>query len=107
MFELIKKAISIDPNILFSRLLILSQRDGDIKPIFQYELAPVPTALFEDSFMRKSNKAQLIHALFGKNYQLVDQESIIATDENIVDGGSLLRQISWPEKATFSDVLNK
>jgi len=36
-----KKTINIDPNILFSRLLILVERSADIPPYFAYELTPV------------------------------------------------------------------
>jgi len=41
---------------LFHSLLILVQRSPDIPSHFKYELTAVPTALFQDNFMRKPDK---------------------------------------------------
>ena len=49
--------------VLFSRLVVLMQRTNDISSYFAYELAPVPTALFKDSMMRKPNKSFLAKGL--------------------------------------------
>ena len=48
---------SLDPLVLFSRLIILMHRYRDISCFFDYELSPVPTSLFDGYLMRKSNKS--------------------------------------------------
>ena len=61
-----KQSVNIDPSKLFSRLLVISEREGDVKRHFEYELTPVPTSLFIETSMRKANKAQIIlHLLKG------------------------------------------
>ena len=96
-----KNAVNIDPSKLFSRLIVICERDPDIKPYFNCELTPIPTSLFAEGLMRKPNKAQLIEFLFGKNCQEVEHDELIKTEVNVIDGGALLRKISWTEKSTF------
>ena len=55
--------IVVDPLVLFSRLIILMHRYGDISCFFDYELSPVPTSLFDGYLMRKSNKSSLAKGL--------------------------------------------
>lgn len=85
--------VSIDPALLFTRLIVIAERCADIKSYFDYELTPVPTSLFVDNFMRKPNKASLIETLLGKGYQLVAESDIVRTKYNVVDGGALLRKV--------------
>ena len=60
------KHINIDPLVLFTRLVLLLDRSEEKEKYFQYELTPVPTALFKNNFMRKPNKANLAdHLLTG------------------------------------------
>ena len=101
-----KEKVNIDPSKLFSRLLIISEREGDIQSHFDYELTPTPSSLFLNKFIRKSNKALLLQHLFGKDYQLVERNQIIKTDVNVVDGGALLRQINWQNKLNFGSILD-
>ena len=96
-----KQSVSIDPTKLFSRLLILSEREGDINSQFKYELTPYPTSLFEDSSMRKANKSQLVQCLFGKEYVIVEEEQLTKTEMVVIDGGFFLHKIDWREKKTF------
>ena len=55
--------VVIDPMVVFSRLIILLQRNDDIASYFAYELAPEPTALFKENMMRKPTKSALAKAL--------------------------------------------
>ena len=55
--------LNINPNILFSRLIAIVQREEDMSPYFDHELTAFPTSLFNDSFMCKSVKAQLAKSL--------------------------------------------
>ena len=55
----IEKKIYIDPMKLFSRLIAIVQREEDMIPYFSYELTAIPTSLFKDGAMRKTQKSQL------------------------------------------------
>ena len=54
-----------DMEKLYARLLIVSQkRDVELSDLFEYELAPVPNALFDDyGDMRKGSKSVLVWAI--------------------------------------------
>ena len=51
--------VHVDPLVLFTRLVMLLERTDDMSTYFWYELTPVPTSLFKELSMRKSNKAAL------------------------------------------------
>ena len=55
--------VHIDPTSLFSRLILIVERNSNIE-YFQYELAQMPTALFTDYNMRKSNKSDFLFFIF-------------------------------------------
>ena len=55
--------VHVDPTIPFSRLLIQVERSEDMKAYFSYELTQIPTSLFKDREMRKTNKAYLTSIL--------------------------------------------
>ena len=101
-----KQSVNIDPSKLFSRLLVISEREGDVKRHFEYELTPVPTSLFIETSMRKANKAQLILYLLGKEFQVVNDDEIQYTEMNVIDGGVLLRQMVWTVKTTFGSIVD-
>ena len=57
---------------------------------FSYELAPVPSSLFKDNMMRKSDKAAL--------GRLLSQDVVVSDLKNwktrvVVDGGALLHRV--------------
>ena len=54
--------------MLFSRLLLMIEREQRMIEYFRYEFTPVPTSLFEDGMMRKSEKSFLMKAVT-KMYQ--------------------------------------
>jgi len=49
-----KHLSSIDPTILFKRLLLIVQRSPDVEKYFTYELSAQPAALCKDNCMRKT-----------------------------------------------------
>ena len=57
------ESVYIDPLILFTRLTVLAERTENVSIYLKYELAPIPTALFKDSFMRKPQKSTLANYL--------------------------------------------
>jgi hypothetical protein len=63
-----KEQVHIDSDILFTRLIVLTERSEKMADYFNYELSPEPTSLFKDSMMRKPNKSTLATYLIG-NYE--------------------------------------
>ena len=61
--ELDKKKVHVNPTQLFSRLIAIVQREEDMVPFFNYELTTIPTSLFKDNGLRKTDKAQLARGL--------------------------------------------
>ena len=49
----------IDPNVLFSRLLLVMAQSGCTETCFEYELTTVPASLFKGEGLRKTNTAAL------------------------------------------------
>ena len=65
----------------------------------------MPTFLFIDNFMRKANKAQIMHSIQGKDFQRLDNDKIQQTDMCVIDGESLLRQLTWNIGITFGEIV--
>ena len=61
-----KKKVTINPTLLFTRLIAVVQREEDMFPFFRNELTSIRTSLFKDNYLRKTDKAQLSKAL--KNF---------------------------------------
>ena len=53
------EVVDIDPLILFSRLILLGEREEGATPCFDYELTNYPLLLFKDGMMRSGSKASL------------------------------------------------
>ena len=76
--------VYIDSDILFIRLIVLTERSEKMGDYFNYELSPEPTSLFKDSMMRKSNKSTLATYLitsYDKKKRRLDK-----TDASSIDG---------------------
>ncbi|GBO13641.1 hypothetical protein AVEN_237351-1, partial [Araneus ventricosus] len=52
-------SIVVDTLILFHRLCIAKQSDGDLKAFFKFKLSPFPISLFTRESMRKGTKSSL------------------------------------------------
>ena len=74
---------SIDPMILYMRLISIMQREIDMESFFDYELTPEPVTLFKDGLMRKTNKTVLRNTLMKD----VDSESTTNAENCVIDGG--------------------
>ena len=100
------KVFSVDPTLLFSRLILIMERTDDMLPYFKYELTSEPTSLFKDNMMRKSNKSTIIPFLLRENYDY----KVGNTGEFhhvVVDGGFLLRKVVWPKEGTYETVIQR
>ena len=95
-----KKAVPINPSVLFTRLSALAGREDNVEKYFDFELTTYPMSLFKDGVMRKPDKASLRNLLLGS-------ESITTSPEvRVIDGGSLLHHVFWPSNVTFRDLLD-
>ena len=76
--------VVIDSLILFSRLIVLMQRDHDVSSFFEYELSVIPTSLFKDNIMRKPSKSSLVKALDTRLLKFTNQydDKLDGDDEN-------------------------
>ena len=95
-----KKKVTINPTLLFSRLIAIVQREEDMVPFFDYELTTIPTTLFKDNAMRKTEKAQLARAI----KQAVQPSERSMRTFHVLDGGALLHTIKWAKKGTYREI---
>ena len=58
--------VHINPSILFTRLVVIIERETETEKYFNYELTPEPTSLFKYNFMRHPDKSSLAATLKGK-----------------------------------------
>ena len=98
-----KGQIVIDPDVLFTRLLIVMAQSGNMESCFQHELTTMPTALFKGEGLRKTNKAVLAKEIT-KTVDTALQAEFTGT--YALDGGCLLHKVVWPKSGTYQDVFN-
>jgi len=75
----------------------------DLTQYFKYELTRVPTALFTDDGLRKTNKSSLSKEL---RKSLETTNPIDLPNEFAIDGGCLLYRVVWLETGTYLDIVN-
>lgn len=76
--------ISIDPNLIFQRILTMNLTPEQFKSIFEYEISPIPQSLFDENGIRiKEDKRRFAY---------------------IIDGGMLLHQTKWVKGTNFSQI---
>ena len=95
-----KKKVHINPTLLFSRLIAIVQREEDMAPFFDYELTTIPTSLFKDSGLRKTDKAQLLK-------KSVEPSARSLRAEYLLDGGALIHRVTWAKKVTYQDIVKQ
>ena len=100
-----EKPIYIDTMKLFTRLMIIGERELSIQESLCYELTYLPTSLFTNAQkMRKTNKTVLGNCLKRKA-ESVTVEKVVFT---LIDGGWLLHQVVWDEEfSTFGDIAKR
>ena len=97
--------VTIDPLLLFQRLITSGTRCNELTSLFQYELCAYPPALFDGkSTMLQANKAALLHTL--------KQHIPMSAPTNelplyVLDGGALLYRLPWTKGATWESICNK
>ena len=94
-----------DTNVIYSRVLGLqaSGREIDIRDVLSHELAPIPTALFDDHGEMRIAKAK---ASLKKQLQVeVSDRTTGPVDTVIIDGSALLWVIPFPAEGVVKDYL--
>ena len=86
---------------LYGRLLVISQsRDIQLSEVFKYELAPVPSSIFDEyGDMRKGSKAILVHKL-----AVFATSPLGPVDAQLVDGNEAIYHTLWPRNSTLKSL---
>ena len=95
--------VHVDSHILFVRLMVQIERSENTKQYFEYKLTQIPTALFKDSKMRKSNKSSLA-IILEKGIPSVAE---VTGAKMVIDGGSLLHRVRWRCPCTYNDIVKQ
>ena len=95
--------VYVDPKLLFSRLLVIVEREDNMLKYFKYELTPEPTSLFDNGAMRKTTKSSLA------KFITQDAEEILLTGfpKFVIDGGALLHKVKWLPGSDMQNILNQ
>lgn len=91
--------VSIDPLLLFQRLVMVSTQKESLRQAFCHELCSYPPALFESrNVLLPANKPVLANAIWAVVGDVSDdQKKNIKTGQlkYVLDGGALLHKIPW------------
>lgn len=93
------ETISIEPLLLFQRISLVKKSDEELQCYFDYELAPYPLSLFNNTEMRKTTKSTLYECFQPTNIEL--SSNFI----HVVDGGYFLHRVIWQQQETFNKIL--
>jgi hypothetical protein len=95
-----------DTSLIYSRVLGLqaSGRTVDIHHVLSHELAPVPTALFDDNGELRIPKSK---ASLKRQLQIeVTDRKVCTIDTQIIDGSALLWVIPYPAEGLVKDYIS-
>ena len=91
-------------DLIFSRvLLLLGTNQIDFEDLFDFELAAVPTSLFEESGVARypKNKSVLLNKL-----KVEESSRCIKPDATVIDGGGMLHKVHWPPNSIVKDLVD-
>lgn len=100
------KRLPVDSSVLFSRLLVVMQREPDISPMFKHELTALPTAFFKGESLRKADKALLAKEL-RCTVQSENSEVKDPAQTYVVDGGWLVHKVKWQSGVSYFVIANQ
>ena len=92
------------PYVTFLRLLVLIEREEEIREYSGFELTAFPTSLFQNGIMRKANKSKLTKAL-KKNASSNSYQA--GQSFHVLDGGALFHKIKWLPNISYQSILNQ
>ena len=98
----------LDTGLIFARAMTLTQsRDIDVKNLFEHELAPIPTAMFEEKDGLPVLKIAKSKSTMKKKLQVeVSSRVYDKSDGVILDGCAILWVIHWPSNGTVRDFVD-
>ena len=94
------EGVNISPLIIFSRLILLAEREEETTPYFEYELINYLFSLFKDGMMRNGSKATLCSFLM----RVIPNANLPREIVQVNDGEALLFQIKLLLFRKFSDM---
>ncbi|KYN50610.1 hypothetical protein ALC57_11948 [Trachymyrmex cornetzi] len=94
-----EKQITVDPLILFQRMIIAKQSESDLKEFLKFELAPYLLSLFCETGMRKNKKSALMNMFTTFGNDLPDSDK-----KFIIDGGFLLHRVVWSTNTSYKNI---
>ena len=95
--------VTVDPHLLFQRMITVGDRLEDLPSLFKYELCSHPPALFESSSLPlQANKAVLADVLWKSMNK--EQQEPSGNVQYVLDGGALLHRLPWPRGSTYDNV---
>ena len=101
------EVININPELLFQRLIAVREKIDNTPDLFKYELCSHPAALFDTSVLpREATKAELANGMWEKvgNNQTGPSDGMQYA--YVVDGGSLLQQVTSCHGQNYEDILS-
>ena len=98
----------LDTGLIFARAMTLTQScDIDVKNLFEYELAPIPTVMFEEKDGLPVLKIAKSKSTMKKKLQV--EVAFCVSDKSdgvILDGCAILWVIHWPSDGTVRDFVD-
>ena len=106
-----RKGVKVGPDVIYDTELIFScvmglqgtSRNVDFKDVLSYELAPIPTALFDDSGEMRICKSKA--DLKNKTRVEVSERNAAQMDCTILDGCAVLWVVPWPASSQTNQAL--
>lgn len=94
--------VSVNPNLLFQRILLSNDKTEGLKDYIAYELAPFPAAIFDGVGFRKTEKSALY-----KLFKPIQNYERLPDLYKVIDGGYLLHRAFWRSTDTFQQIFEK
>lgn len=100
--KLNKQSFTVDPMMIFHRILMKIETKDEMKNYLCFELSPFPTSIFNESGFRKTNKVEF-YKLFKNTSDVPNKNDSM----HVIDGGWLLHRVIWTKGSTIQVILKK
>lgn len=99
--SLYNQTASVNPSVLFNRIICTYKSKDELTKCFSYDLSPYPLALFEKGCLRKTTKSTL--------YKIFDKKCVPTNtppDDTyfVIDGGYLIHKVVWQFPTTYEEI---
>ena len=97
---------SIDPCLLFQRLLVVANTSYfDVNELSKYEPSAYPTSICENTAMlREAGKPLLAKIIRGFVVENIQPFGHSTTHHLVLDGGSLMYRVPWRRNSTYLEI---